>query len=372
MAPPDQLEMAFPEGCPLTTEQLKKAVTEYVRQMLETTRAPTAGELLDELTLKFDWRIRQLFAPILRALLEDASSTGYRKEYLRSNFGEEDIAQALRGDAKPSADFTSAIDSLMRKSRLYRKSSAFKDAIEFAAKFRQYKPFNNLLVKIQNPSCGFYATEKDWWKIFKRRIKEDARPMLILAPMHPVLPVYDLDATEGPPLPDKFEQFAHAESDGRWESASLEHTLKNAERDLIQVRFKQLSRTHGGFASKAVRDRGYKMRIVVHDGLDAPSRYAVLCHELAHIYLGHLGSDKDGWWPSRINLTHSTVEIEAEAASYIIGIRSGLKPSSESYLASYLTQDRVPETVSLELIAKVAGRIQEMGQRTLPTRRRPR
>jgi hypothetical protein len=28
--------------------------------------------------------------------------------------------------------------------------------------------------------------------------------------------------------------------------------------------------------------------------------YGTLCHELAHIYLGHSGTDRDHWWPSRI------------------------------------------------------------------------
>jgi hypothetical protein len=48
-----------------------------------------------------------------------------------------------------------------------------------------------------------------------------------------------------------------------------------------------------------------------HDGLDEPSRFGVLCHELAHVLLGHLGSDLDRWWPARANLDHATVEIEA-------------------------------------------------------------
>jgi hypothetical protein len=56
-----------------------------------------------------------------------------------------------------------------------------------------------MLVKLQNPSCGYYATEKDWRVRFQRALKEDARPMLILAPMRPVMLVYDLDSTEGSP-----------------------------------------------------------------------------------------------------------------------------------------------------------------------------
>lgn len=62
----------------------------------------------------------------------------------------------------------------------------------------------------------------------------------------------------------------------------------------------------------------------MHDSLDPRSRFATLCHELAHIYFGHLGGDGDGWWPSRINLDQSTVEIEAEAVAYIVSIRLGL------------------------------------------------
>jgi len=57
---------------------------------------------------------------------------------------------------------------------------------------REYAPYNNMLVRIQNPSCSFYATEKDWRKRFGRHIQEDAWPMLILAPMHPLLTVYPL------------------------------------------------------------------------------------------------------------------------------------------------------------------------------------
>ena len=253
-------------------------------------------------------------------------------------------------------------------SALYRKSAAFRDAIEFTAKFRDYAPFNNMLVRVQNPSCGFYATARDWRNRFKREIKEDARPLLILAPMHPVMLVYDLDATEGEPLPEKFESFAKAE--GEFEDGIMARTLENAERMAILVQRKPLSTTHGGFATTRLRDGRFKIRVAIHDKLDAASAYSVLCHELAHILLGHLGSDADGWWPSRINLSHATVEIEAEAVSFIVCQRIGLKSSSAAYLASFLADGAVPASVSMELISKVAGRIEEMGKRLLPEKLR--
>lgn len=111
------------------------------------------------------------------------------------------------------------------------------------------------------------------------------------------------------------------------------------------------------------------MRIAIHDALDARSRYAILCHELAHIYLGHLGSDRDNWWPCRLNLTHRSVEIEAEAVAYIVTIRAGLLASSAEYLSSYMTDQGIPKSVSLELIGKVAGRLESMGMMKLPLRK---
>ena len=87
-----------------------------------------------------------------------------------------------------------------------------------------------------------------------------------------------------------------------------------------------------GIAMTRLSDSTYKMRIVIHDKLDERSRYSVLCHELAHIYLGHVGTDKDNQWPCLINLTHSTIEIEAEVVSYIVTLQVGLKSPSDSYL----------------------------------------
>ena len=57
-----------------------------------------------------------------------------------------------------------------------------------------------------SPRCAYFATARHWEREFGRKIKEDARPMLILAPMHPVMTVYDLDSTTGP-LPEELEDF---------------------------------------------------------------------------------------------------------------------------------------------------------------------
>ncbi len=303
-------------------ERKKIQIREWVINELKSAKQPGACELLTMMEFKFGWTVRAYFSLVMKELREDKDLQGYKKDYLRTVLSDESIDEALRGTAKPTKEFKSTLDDLFHKSVNYRLSTQFQEAIDFVARFRDYAPYNNMLVKIQRPSCGFYATANDWQARFNRAVKEDALPLLILAPMHPVMLVFDLDDTEGEDLPEQYRNFAKAE--GEWNPKLLEKTLDNTKRDLIQVQFKTLGFLHGGFATTRLRDNNYKMRVAVHDGLDEKSRYSVLCHELAHIYLGHLGTDVDNWWPCRINLSHATVEIEAEAVSHIVCTRAGL------------------------------------------------
>ncbi|HEX6001897.1 MAG TPA: hypothetical protein VFZ16_21250 [Hyphomicrobiaceae bacterium] len=89
---------------------------------------------------------------------------------------------------------------------------------------------------------------------------------------------------------------------------------------------------------------------------------------MAHILLGHLGSDEDQWWPSRSHLGRATVEIEAEATAFVVTQRLGLEGSSAAYVSSYLKPDgQVPASVSFDMIATVAADIKKMAEGKEPT-----
>ncbi|MCX6907090.1 MAG: hypothetical protein NTY01_03495, partial [Verrucomicrobia bacterium] len=354
------------------TVELRESIAGFICKLLANTATqPAAGELLAMVVKEFGWPARHELFFVIQRLRDDSRLESYQRAYLKTALNDEEITDALRGEARWTHEDHAAFDELFRRSAVYRNSEAFRDMIEFTARFRDYAPFNNLLVRVQNPSCNFYATANDWRNRFYRCIKQDARPMLILAPRHPVMLVYDLDSTEPDPacpkkaaLPEQMEAFTSVV--GEWKSAMLETLLANANRDLIQVAFKELSSTNSGRAMHVPQGSGWKMRTVIHNELNERGRFATLCHELAHIYLGHLGGDKDGWWPSRINLNHSTVEIEAEATAYITCLRIGLTPASEAYVCNFLKSDTVPETVSLEMITKVAGKLEEMTRHIQP------
>lgn len=96
--------------------------------------------------------------------------------------------------------------------------------------------------------------------------------------------------------------------------------------------------------------------------------YATLCHELGHVYLGHLGTDEDRWWPSRQSLTRDQREIEAEAVAYVVLRRRRLVPRSAAYLTGYLRDPRQLAGVSVDAVVLAVARIEEMGDRSVAPR----
>ncbi|NLA05598.1 MAG: ImmA/IrrE family metallo-endopeptidase [Firmicutes bacterium] len=353
------------DGGSFSSPDLKNCMKKFLKQYLYENRySPSPGELLAEVKKRFGPKAQWDFKMTIIELSKEKGHTNLFREYLCSIIEDGSIDEALLGENETDRYVISTVDELVRQSKQYHYSPAFQEMVEFMGKFRDYAPYNNMLVRIQNPSCGFFATANDWKLKFNRRLKEDARPMLILAPMHPVMLVYDLDQTEGDDPPEELLKFSHFLGD--WRSVYLKRILENTNQYKIRVNFKPLSSTHSGFAT-IVQDNVWKKRIVVHDGLDEPSKFGALCHELAHIFLGHLGSDRDRWWPSRYNLEKSVMEIEAEAVAYIVTSQLGLKGTSETYVSRYLKDDSIiPAGLSLDYIAKVSGKIGRMAHEILP------
>jgi hypothetical protein len=94
-----------------------------------------------------------------------------------------------------------------------------------------------MLVHIQMPGAHYVAPPHRWFREYRRRIKTDARPLVILQPMGPIMFVYDVSDTEpeegAPPLPSQvlnpFE-IRHGQIRGE-----LRRTIENAKRDGVLV-----------------------------------------------------------------------------------------------------------------------------------------
>lgn len=94
------------------------------------------------------------------------------------------------------------LDDLLGSIQDFQNSREFFDLLKFMGRFTQYSPFNCALLYIQNPKVTYVATPAQWRNKHHRTVKPHSRPMVILAPMRPVMFVYDMVDTEGPPVPD--------------------------------------------------------------------------------------------------------------------------------------------------------------------------
>jgi hypothetical protein len=342
-------------------QQAKEFTLQWIRK-----RHGSAADFLADIERDLGWPARLIVPELLDALRNDASVNNDDHKFLVHTLNKPSIAQAMSQEKDGVSEHQSAIDELFKRSRKFQKSRKFKEAVEFVAKFREYSPFNNMLVYLQNPFATYVATTNQWFKNFRRTIKEHARPIIILAPRTPVLLLYDIEDTEGPPLPGKLGTFGKTK--GRFDPQLLHRTVRNCDREKILVQRKDLPALRAGVATMRLRDSNWKARIWLRQELDDASAYPILCHELAHVFLGHLGASKQCNWPYRPNVSNAVAEIEAEAVASIVCSRAGLKTQAIEYLSSYVDGSSEFENVSFDLIARAAGRIEEMGRRLLAPR----
>ncbi len=154
------------------------------------------------------------------------------------------------------------LDELFCFARQYRTSESFDGLLKFVAGFF-YAPFNAMLVRAQMPGARYVAPAHRWSRQFGRTIKVDARPLVILQPMGPVMFVFDVSDTEAgkdsPPLPP--EVTSPFEVRGGHVGKELDWTVKNAKRDGIRIQPRKEGSQSGGSirpadGSKVVFDAG--------------------------------------------------------------------------------------------------------------------
>lgn len=106
--------------------------------------------------------------------------------------------------------------------------------------------------------------------------------------------------------------------------------------------------------------------------LSRRDQYATLVQELAHVYCGHLGSPNEKNWPSRPRTPHDVAEVEAESVVHMILSRVDPNVAMGDYIQGHLYDAGSPAGVSLNVMTKVAGLMEDMGNSWLPARKRGR
>jgi len=286
-----------------------------------------------------------------------------------------------------------ALDELFVQVRQYKSGKSYTELIKFVSRFRFYSAYNAMLIHIQMPGAVFVAPAHRWLNEYDRIIRTGTRPLVILQPMGPVMFVFDVADTEEGKNPKPLPKEVTTPFDIRKGSLcnELVQTIENAKRDGIRItKQKQGSQSAGSIQRTKNINQSVSFRIgidrsgdpiyknipvryelIINENLNKEAQYTTLIHELAHLYCGHLGTINDKWWPNRLGLSKITREFEAESISYLVCRRIGIDIPADEYLSNYKKDDQDIPNISLELVMKVVGLIENMGKRQLSLRKQP-
>lgn len=264
-------------------------------------------------------------------------------------------------DLFESDEARSLLDQLLTDARLYTNSKHCKELLDFVVRLRNFAPFNAMLLHIQKPGLSYAASVRDWKERFGRTVKEGARPLLIMWPFGPVALVYDVQETEGKPLPKDVTSFIAI--------GPIDHGRISRSTDLMRKKNVDSEMFDGGdgaagYIRVTKRASGPKeknsYRLLVNCNHPPVVQFVTICHELAHLYLGHLGPDKALNIPHRCWMGHAQMELEAESVAYVVCARIGVQSRSEAYLSKYVSEKTTLDELDVYQVMRATGQVESL------------
>jgi hypothetical protein len=246
-------------------------------------------------------------------------------------------------------------------------SAVVKNFLTFNAKFRGYSFHNTLLIYLQNPKATRVAGYKQWEEKFHRRVKKGAKSISILAPITvkkkeddtqkatvspiPQSPLAGTGPDDGSAekKPQRYMRFmavsvfdiSDTESiDARGEITEPEWHGSNEPNIKAEELFectKELADNMGikmGQEASKRGEQGYAAgdHINISSDVAGVNKAATVIHEIAHELL-HFKKTSP-FYVGEENLSHATVELQAESVSFIVIKYYGLPVEHQAnYLA---------------------------------------
>lgn len=264
------------------------------------------------------------------------------------------------------------LDKLFQEIGAYRKTTEFKELINFVKKFPKIAPYNAMLLHIQKPGSIYVASVAEWQNRFDRRIKPEARPMVVLRPFGPVSFVFDLSDTYGDrPFPKELLDPFGVE--GNISGVEFQRMKRNLKCDGILYSEADYGTDMAGMICISAGGKETKIQkptkevwvkvlydMVVNKNHEVETRFATVLHELGHLYCGHLGSPDLKWWNDRRGLNKNEREFEAECVCWLVCERKGINNPSAAYLNGYLDKNEYIPDISTDTILKAVAIIESM------------
>lgn len=253
------------------------------------------------------------------------------------------------------------LDQLLADSRLYRQGGDYKALLDFVVRLRNFAPFNAMLLQVQKPGLSYAASARDWLERFGRQPKEGARPLLILWPFGPVALVYDVMDTEGDPLPEDVASFFARGAIDQNRLQSFQSLMRKKSIEWYGVD----AGDHMAGSIRVVRrgsnDKEATLYWIYINRNHIPAvQFVTLTHELAHLFLGHLGRDKMLNIPQRRMPEFEQRELEAESVAYIVCERNGVRSKSQTFLSNFVDANTTVNHLDVYQVMRAAGQVETL------------
>lgn len=274
----------------------------------------------------------------------------------------------------------SSIDRLFRDVKRYRKSSEFKKKLDFYCGFPYLGVYNAALVEQQRPGARLVLTTKKWEELYNRKIKPNARPVIILMPFYPVDFLFDIADTR--PIAKRvdddekeaIEAIIHLHRVESTQDVSFyyDNMMKNLPKQGIYYSTEYI--TGSELQAEIRKDRTEKLHIQINrDYREEYSSYfainvsirankteqlASLFHELGHLFCQHIDCS---WWEGR-SYTKETKEFEAEIVSYLVCQRLGIRTKSVEYLSNYMEENEQIPPILIDCVFQAVDAIEQMAK----------
>lgn len=254
--------------------------------------------------------------------------------------GEERTAQML-------SDLQSSVTAIVESGQLGR----WLDAM--ASNGLNRWSFNNRLLSVlqvlrRNPDAELHLMGFRQWDKYNRAVRKGEKAVWILAPMtrkireeddagvirertlvtgFKSVPVFNIDQTEGDPMPDSIVRHAEGEAS----AGTLEGLQERVRQAGYTYKVSVIDDYRDGKGTLGYTDPRTK-RIVVDHRLSDAQKASTIAHELGHVHCGHVDADYSEYLQHR-----GRMETEAESVAYMVNRARGMSRSqADSFSPGYI------------------------------------
>ena len=278
--------------------------------------------------------------------------TSQPRDYLQDTL-DVDVGDETRERAQRQAGVKGSVSRMVDLALERGYAADVGDLLDQAASLRQHRLFNALLACLQRPHADYLLQSHEWEDQWRRRVRPNEHPIVLMVPFQPVGFYFDVSQTEetaqSRQLPAIFENPYRMEfmqdapiAVAALRSRVLGDGVRVSQAPMGHRSAGHIARARGGTHEVPVRShrkvviekRAVRFEVTLNSTSSDTERLATLAHEIGHLYCGHLGAAASDWWPDRSDLDERQCEFEAESAARLVFRR--IAPDTE--LPDHLTQ----------------------------------